>query len=157
MAVLALLQGMSPWWWVAFALVLGTLEMLSLAFFLIGPAIAAFAMSLFLVLFPDMPGSIQLALFSVMSVLLTLGFQTQRHRLQPDQGKPNGLNDRTRAMVGRRGTIISFSHGRGTIEVDGIHWQAIADPTALGLRAGADIEVAGIDGTRLMIRRLTPE
>ncbi|MEM1265676.1 MAG: NfeD family protein [Pseudomonadota bacterium] len=157
MVVLDFLQGISPWWWVAFALMLGALEMLSLAFFLVGPALAAFVMSLLLVAFPDMPATIQLALFGVISVLLTLGFQTQRHLLQPDEAPPNSLNDRRAQMIGRQGTIISFRHGRGAIEIDGIHWQAKADPSALGLKPGALVEVEGVDDGLLTIRRLTPE
>jgi len=157
MAFLAFLTGISPWWWVAFALILGALEMLSLAFFLVGPALAAFLMALLLVFFPAMPATIQLALFGVLSVLLTLAFQTQRHRLQPDQGPLSGLNDRTAQMIGRRGTIISFHQGRGRIEIDGVHWQAKADPTLIGMRPGADVEVTGAEGGVLVVRRLSPD
>ncbi len=154
--ILTFLQGMSPWWWVAFALTLGALEMLSMAFFLIGPALAALLMSIILVAFPEMPGTVQLALFGVLSVLLTLGFKSQRHLFQQSE-TPNSLNDRTARMVGKRGKVISFHHGTGSIEVEGIHWQAKADPTALGLKAGALVEVEGVEDGTLVIRRLAQE
>ncbi|MEO0914117.1 MAG: NfeD family protein, partial [Pseudomonadota bacterium] len=102
MNVFALLEGISPWWWVAFALMLGALEMVSMAFFLIGPALAALVMSILLVLMPGMPGTVQVAMFAAISVALTFVFQRFRHTIQTDK-VPHGLNDRTAQMIGRQG------------------------------------------------------
>ncbi len=156
MNAFAILEGISPWWWVAFALMLGALEMISLAFFLIGPALAALVMSVLLVFMPTMPGTVQVALFATISVALTFAFQGLRHRLQDDD-VAHGLNNRTAQMIGRQGTVISFAHGRGTVEIDGVHWRAAADPDALGLKAGAMVQVAAAEGSTLKVSRLGPE
>ncbi|QHQ33742.1 NfeD family protein [Algicella marina] len=156
MNLFAVLESISPWWWVAFALVLGALEMLSMAFFLIGPALAALIMSVLLVLIPTMPGTVQVAMFAAISVALTFAFQALRHRIQNEQPE-HGLNDRSARMVGRTGTIISFSHGHGTVEIDGVHWQAKADPAAIGMKAGAAVEVSATQGSTLQVVRLMPE
>ena len=65
------LQAMSPWWWVAFAVALGALEMATMSFFLIWPALAALVLALVHWLMPGLGGEVQVVLFAALAVAMT--------------------------------------------------------------------------------------
>lgn len=147
------LTGISPWWWVAFALLLGGLEILTLAFFLIGPALAAVVVAALLAMFPELSGTVQILLFAAVSAVLTGLFLALRGRLRAGE-EAGDLNDRSARMVGRQARVIRFEHGVGSVEIDGVHWQAVAHPDALGLRPGASVKVISVEDGRLRVERL---
>lgn len=148
------LESLSPWWWVAFALALGAIEMATMSFFLIWPGLAALAMAGLLALFPGMPGEVQVAAFATLSVALTFGGRAWMRRYGDGGAPPSGLNDRSRQMIGRRGTVIRISQGEATVQVDGVHWRARLAGGAASSEPGAGIEVTGVDGMTLEVRSL---
>lgn len=148
----AFLEALSPWWWVAFGIGLGAAEMLSMSFFLIGPGLAAIVMGVVLTVFSGMPGTVRLALYAALSVALTLAFMGLRGRLRAGPESP-ALNDRTTRMIGRRGTVVTFDNGEGTVSIDGVHWRARCDPRTLGMTAGAAVRVDAADGSTLVVSR----
>ncbi|MEM1152308.1 MAG: hypothetical protein AAGI03_17475 [Pseudomonadota bacterium] len=105
MDVFSFMDGASPWWWVALALALGTVEVLTFSFFLIWPGLAALAVAIALWIFPDMSGSAQMLSFALLSAILTLGGRQWVLSKKPRSDNP-GLNNRASALIGRRATLI---------------------------------------------------
>ncbi|WP_112321206.1 NfeD family protein [Oceanibium sediminis] len=149
-----LLEGLSPWWWVAFGVTLMALEMLTLSFFLIWPGLAAIAMAVLLGMAPTMPGEVQLALYGSLAVAATFTGRLIVRRFGDGGAPVSTLNDRGAQMVGRHGTLLSSTDGEATVEIDGVHWRArLAAPAEAGTR----IEVIGAKGMMLTVRsRTTP-
>lgn len=151
MELFGFLEGMSPWWWVAFGLSLGALEMATMSFFLIWPGLAAIVMAVVIALFPSMPGEIQVATFGVLAVALTFAGRSLFNRFGDNGEAASHLNSRSSQLIGRRGKIIRFAHGEGVIEIDGIHWQAKADPSLMGMSAGSVVQVKAAEGMLLEV------
>jgi membrane-bound serine protease (ClpP class) len=55
------------------------------------------------------------------------------------------------AMVGRSGVALSSLAPTGQVRVDGEVWSAIAEDEVVG--AGEQVEVAGVEGVTLRVRR----
>jgi membrane-bound serine protease (ClpP class) len=55
------------------------------------------------------------------------------------------------AMVGRSGVALSSLAPTGQVRVDGEVWSAVAEDEAVG--AGEQVEVAGVEGVTLRVRR----
>ena len=146
------LEGLSPWWWVAFGIGLGAVEMATMSFFLIWPGLAALVMAGFLVLAPGMPGEVQVAVFAALSVALTFAGRALMRRFGDGEAVETGLNDRSARMIGRRGQVLSMSHGEAMVEIDGEHWRAAPAGADAALSDGATIEVVGASGMTLTVR-----
>ena len=65
------IAGLSPWWWVAFGIGLGALEMATGSFFLIWPALAAIAMAINIAIGPSFSGEVIVILYAGLSIVLT--------------------------------------------------------------------------------------
>jgi membrane protein implicated in regulation of membrane protease activity len=150
MAMFDALVGISPWWWVAFGVVLGALEMATMSFFLIWPALAAFAMALLLWVLPGLSGEIQVAAYAILAIVLTFAGRTLLHRWG-DRGGDSGLNDRAAQMIGRHAVVEDFTGPEGHVTIDGVRWLARwpADATAT---PGETVEIARAEGMVLFVR-----
>lgn len=115
----------SPWWWVAFGIGLGAVEMATGSFFLIGPALAAIAVALNLAIGPTLSGEATIILWAVLSVVLTLLGRSLLLRFGDGGAPDTGLNQRSAQVVGRRAKVLDFNNGEGLVEVDGVRWKAI--------------------------------
>jgi len=124
MGVLDFLQAVSPWSWAAFGIVLGALEMATMSFFLIWPALAALAMAVVIYFVPELGPAAQIISWAVLSVLLTL----IGRKLIMDYGDGGGsktlINNRAAQLVGRSGKVIATGALEGAIEIDGVRWRA---------------------------------
>lgn len=147
----AFLDGASPWWWIAFALVLGVFEMLTFTYFLLWLALAAFTVGIGLAMFPWMPGISQILTFALLAILYTaIGWGYVRRRRVRDVHP--GLNRRSAAVVGRQAVVTgAFSAGVGWVEVDGVRWRAQLTDGAAAPEAGATMSVAAADGMTLIV------
>ncbi len=147
----AFLDGASPWWWIALALGLGAIEIVTFTYFMLWLGLAAFTVGIGLAMFPAMPGTSQLLTFALLSVLYTvIGWVLVRRR-QPKDGQP-GLNRRSAAMVGRQAVVTeAFSAGIGWVEVDGVRWRARLADGAEPPEAGATISIESADGMTLIV------
>lgn len=144
------LQSMSPWWWIAFAVALGALEMATMSFFLIWPALAALALGLIHWLMPGLGGEVQVILFAVLAVALTFVGRGLLNRYGDGEADHN-LNARGRQLIGRHAQVEVFTGPEGTVTIDGIRWQAKwAD--ASRSEPGGIVEVTGADGMTLIVR-----
>ena len=150
MDILAFLTGISPWWWIAAAILLFVLEMLTFTYFVIWIAAAAAAVGLILFALPDLTGVAQLALFATLSVALTIAGRFAM-ALMPNSASTHGgaLNQRAQHLLGRTGKAVGVFHGGdGSLEVDQIIWRArLSAGTAT---EGSRLKVVDVDGMTLI-------
>jgi membrane protein implicated in regulation of membrane protease activity len=147
----AFLDGASPWWWIALALSLGVVEMLSFTYFMLWLALAAFTVGIGLAMFPSMPGVSQFLTFALLAILYTaVGWVYVRRRRGQDDHP--ALNRRSNAMVGRQAVVTeAFSAGVGWIELDGVRWRARLANGAPPPEPGATMSIAAADGMTLVV------
>ena len=155
MDIFSFLDGASPWWWIAGALALAIIEVLTFSFFLIWPGLAALAVGILLWIAPEMSGSIQAMVFAVLAVLFTWAGRAYVLRNKPYSEAP-GLNQRSSQMIGRTATVIDgFSAGGlGNVEVDGIRGRARMADGGAAPDPGQVLPITGADGMTLV---LTPK
>lgn len=125
MDILQMLTGMSPWWWVILAFALGSIEMATMTFFLIWPALAALCMAGILVLAPNMSGTMQIALFAILSIILTFAgrYLLRKYGDGGEEGNKT-INNRAAQLVGQTAKVLEFEGGNGAVEVEGMRWRA---------------------------------
>ena len=115
---LSFLQGISPWWWVAFALAIATLEMATMSFFLIWPAIAAIVTATALAASPSLSGISQILVFAISAVILTfLGRSVLGKYGDGGEDVHSTLNRRGNHFVGRMGKTLEYRGGEGAVEL----------------------------------------
>jgi len=151
----AFLDGASPWWWIALALGLGAIEIVTFTYFMLWLGLAAFTVGIGLAMFPAIPGTSQLLAFALLSILYTAIGWVYVMRRQPKDAHP-GLNRRAAAVVGRQAVVTgAFSAGVGWVEVDGVRWRArLAEPGGDGAEppeAGATMSITDADGMTLIV------
>lgn len=149
--VFGFLQGVSPWWWVALAIGLIAIEMLTFSFFLIWPGLAAVVVAVILWIVPDLSGNLQVMLYAIISLVLTLAGRAWVQGREPVSA--SGLNERSSQMIGRRALVIDgFDRSDlGNVEVDGIRWRARMEPGAEPPRSGATLRITGAEGMTLIL------
>ncbi len=146
------LLDISPWYWVAFGLVLGALEMATGSFFLIGPGVAAVVVGAVLFVNPQMGGEFQVTIFAIISVALTWAARIYTAKMREAPSDRPGLNQRAGQIVGRRGTVLDpFDHGEGAVDIGGVRWLARLDEGET-LAEGAKVVVTAADGTTLTVK-----
>ena len=145
------LDGASPWWWIALALGLGVVEMLTFTYFMLWLGLAAFTVGIGLAIFPEMAGTTQLMTFALLSIVYTLIGWAYVRRRQPKDSHP-GLNRRSNAVVGRQAVVTgAFSAGVGWVEVDGVRWRARLAEGAAPSETGTTMSVSSADGMTLIV------
>jgi len=98
---------------------------------------------------PSVP--IALLVFSVLTLVSTLAARRFLPRVRVHDG--SDINDNIGRLVGHRGAAVAPFAGRaGRVFIDGKEWAAQLEDGD-GLEAGASIEVVGVDGARLRVRR----
>ena len=153
MPFLDFLQGISPWSWVAFGIGLGAVEMATMSFFLIWPALAALMMAVLLWISPAMSPEVQIILFAVLSVALTLIGRRVILRFGDGGGEETLINNRAAQLVGRTGVVLSGGESEGAVEVDGVRWRASWDGGP-ALKDGARVRVVASKGMVLEVSPL---
>lgn len=87
--------------------------------------------------------------------LLTIASTLAARRYLPRSVAAHGgdINDNIARLVGNRGSAASaFVSGAGRVAIDGKEWAALLDEGD-ALESGAKIEVTGVEGARLRVRR----
>ncbi len=145
-------SSLSPWWWVAFGVGLGAVEMATMSFFLIGPAVAAIVMALIVAFGVPMSGGVLVSLWSVLSIALTLLGRSYLLRFGDGGGTGSSkLNNRSSRLVGRRAKVLEWSENEGAVEVDGMRWRAKSQ-IGSAYNEGAPVEIVDADGMTLTVR-----
>lgn len=146
----ALLDGASPWWWVAVGVGLTAAEIVTFSFFLLWPGLAALTVGLLLFAFPDLSGVAQIIIFAVAAIGFTVAGRFLVHRLGAGRTDAPHLNRRTTRLVGRVAVVVEpFEDGFGAVEVDGVRWPAhlVGDADA----GAARFRVTGAEGMTLQV------
>lgn len=142
------LDGASPWWWVALAIAIGAVEMLTFTYFLIWLSLAALAVGGISAVIP-MTGQGQIIAFAVLSILFTVAgrFYLRRTRQKPSDSPK--LNRRSDKLIGREGKALDdFDRNEGVVLVDDVRWRA---RLAIGeARKGDAVVVIDADGMQLI-------
>lgn len=151
----AFLDGASPWWWIAFALALGAVEIVTFTYFMLWLSLAALSVGIALMLLPGLSGTAQLLGFGLFALVYTgLGWAWVRRRQAT--GDAPGLNRRAVALVGRQAVVAEpFEAGVGRVEVDGVRWRARLEPDP-GRdpgppEQGAVLTISGAEGATLIV------
>ncbi len=154
---MSLLQGISPWWWVALAILLAAVEMVTITTVLVWAALAAFFTALALWGAPGMSGFGQIGLFGVLSILFFFVGRWAFDRFGQPGGGVTRLNARAQALVGRDAEVMSFSFHEGKVMVDGIPWPARIDPGAAPPSPGERVRIVSTDGITMLVQPLPPD
>lgn len=149
--MLDFIANMSPWWWVAFALALGAVEMATMSFFLIWPALAALLMAGVVVAWPDLSGAALVAIFAILAIGLTFLGRSILVRFGDGGGPDSSLNSRSKQLIGRRATVLEWNGGDGIVEIDSIRWKAVWEDTGAAETDGK-VNVTKADGMVLTVR-----
>jgi membrane protein implicated in regulation of membrane protease activity len=126
MPFLDILEGLSPWWWVAAAFLIGALEMLTGTAVLIWVALAALVMAAVLATVPGLSGELQITLFAALSVALTFAGRWALIRFGDGFAHNSTLNQRSNRLIGRSAKVLEVEVGSnsGVVEIDGMRWRA---------------------------------
>ena len=148
-------MSVSPWWWVALAILLGVAEMLTPTTVLVWSAAAAAVTAAALWLAPGLGLSAQIALFALLSIaFIFVGRAIFVRRLQPDDRSM--LNRRADQVVGRDAVVLAFDHGDGQGTVDGVPWPARLEPGMPVPEAGDRVLVTVADGIVVRVLPIRP-
>ena len=142
------LEGISPWWWVAFGVALGAVEMATMSFFLIWPALAALLMAFILWIAPGMSGEAQIMIFAIASVALTFLGRSVLNRYGDGGAPETALNKRSEQLVGRRAKVLMSDGHEGSVEIDGVRWRAKWDARHNG---ATHVKIDAADGMTLSV------
>ncbi len=148
-ALFSFVNQIEPWHWAALALVLLIGELMTGTTFLLWPAAAAGLVALLAWLTPLSPAW-QVGVFAALTLVLTLmGPGLRRRILQP--GEAGTLNERSAQLIGQRGRAeAEFADGVGRVHLGDTIWRA---ESADAIAGGVSVEVIGVDGTILKVKR----
>lgn len=149
-ALFDFLEGMSPWWWVAAGVVIAALEMATMSFFLIWPALAAFVVAALVAIRPDISGEAQILSFAILSIAVTFAGRSLMGRFGDGGGAGDAdLNNRSTALVGRSAKVLEREGREGAVEIDGIRWRAVwPDSNSV---TPTHVTIAAADGMTLSV------
>lgn len=146
------IETLSPWWWVALGIGLGSLEMMIASSILIWPGIAAIVMGIILWIAPGMQGAVQIALYAALSIGTLLAGRGYIRKF--GDGEPNTtLNNRTEQMVGHNAKVVDFNLGEGHIELNGLRWTA-KWPEGQSAEVGQVVKIIAADGMSLQVENI---
>lgn len=153
MEILGFLNGISPWYWVAFAFALGALEMATMSFFLIWPALAGLCVAALLAASPTMSPEMQLLVFAALSVVLTIIGRNLLNKYGDGGEEHATLNKRGAMLVGRTANVLEYASGQGVIEVEGMLWRAHW-PEGQTSDIGARVRITRANGMNLDVETM---
>jgi membrane protein implicated in regulation of membrane protease activity len=145
----------APWWWVALAILLAAIEMLTVSTVLIWSALAALLTAIVSMIWPGQGLTAQIALFAVASIAFIFAGRALVARFGNGGEAASTLNRRTAALVGREAEVISFAFHEGQVSVDGVPWPARLDSTTQRTpQPGDRVRITGADGVVVWVKGL---
>ncbi|MGF1731153.1 NfeD family protein [Photobacterium kasasachensis] len=147
--MIALLEQVNFWHWIAFGLVLLLLELLGTAGYLLWLGLSALLVGAIMSVIP-MSWSLQWLTFAVFSLFSTWLWWRYQHRKDRADDQARTLNQRTEQMIGQTCILeqpLPVSQGR--IRLGDTSWLAKTDKP---LEAGTLVEVVAVDGIVLIVQ-----
>jgi hypothetical protein len=151
LAALAEILAAQPFWfWAGLAAALLAVEAATGTGWLLWPAASAGAVALVSLVLD--PGWVEQAvLFAGLTLVTTFG--ARRFFPRGGAAAPGDINDTTFRLLGQSGrSVAAFHHGEGRIALDGKEWAAELEGGG-ALAADAEVEVTGVRGAILQVRR----
>lgn len=137
-----LIYELSYWHWIALGLLLLIVEMSGAGGYLLWVGIAAGVTGALMFVIPDISWQFQLLIFSVASVVCTLGWWQYQLKHPHPVDEPL-LNKRGAQYIGRIFTLSdAIENGRGKIRVDDSFWEVSA---AEDMPAGVRVKVLALE------------
>ncbi len=145
--VITFLSSFGPQHWLVFGLILLIAEMASGTTYLLWPAVAAFLTAL-ISLAGVTTWVADVAIFAVLVIALTAFGRpiVQRWR---EQNNAEGLNDRSKMLIGTQGVITVFANGTGSVKIADTVWRVLSDEA---LQPGQTVVIDSVDGATLKVR-----
>ncbi len=145
--LITFLTSLGPQHWLVLGLILLIAEMASGTTYLLWPAVAAFLTALI-----SLAGATnwiaEIAVFAVLVIALTWvgGPIVKRWR---EENKAEGLNERSKTLIGTQGVITVFANGAGSVKIADTIWRAVSDEA---LTPGQTVVIDSVDGATLKVR-----
>jgi len=151
MDTIAGLYAAQPFWvWAGLAAALLAIEVVTGSGWLLWASASAAATGAVVGLLAP-PTSTALLVFAALTMISTL--LARRYLPRRVVASAGDINDNIARLVGHRGSAVKAFAGRvGRVFIDGKEWAAELDDGE-ALEAGASVEVVGVDGARLRVRR----
>lgn len=148
--LITMLDGLGPQHWLVLGLILLIAEMATGTTYLLWPAVAAFITAV--ISFLGLTNWIaDIGIFAVLVIALTaFGRPLVKRWRQAHVGANEKLNERGRSLVGSQAIVAAFANGVGSVKVNDTIWRAVSDEP---LEAGQSVEIAGVDGATLKVKR----
>ena len=138
------------WFWAAFAAAILGVEVLTGSGWLLWASASAGVTAVVTAIF-DVSIPTALLVFALLTLFSSL--LARRYLPKPLTETGADINDNVARLVGHRGSVVqSFAGRAGRVFIDGKEWPAEVDDGD-ALEAGAAVEVTGIAGARLRVRR----
>lgn len=147
------LLDLSPWHWLALGVALGGLEMVSLSFFLLFPAISAGLVGGILYIEPDLDWRVQVLIFAVLSVVTTMLGRAWLRKFRGAEG-PMLVNIRGQSFTGRQVRLAdAMENGQGRVQLGDTWWHA-ESVDGQTIPAEVLVEITDVDGTTVKVRAI---
>lgn len=146
--LIQMLESMNGTKWIILGVLLLILEVLTGTTYILWPAVAALVVG-FVVFILPLGWEMQFILFFILgTALLIFGHKYVRPRV--DGGEPSELNDRARALLGRRvKAVADFETGQGRVHVGDTQWRAMMESG--DAKAGEEMRVVKVNGVTLIV------
>jgi membrane protein implicated in regulation of membrane protease activity len=149
-ALFDVLSRVEPMHWFAIGLLFLVAEVATGTTYLLWPAAAAVVTAAFAVIFPGNPLA-HWAVFAVLTLALTLTGHFYVRGRWLKRKEHIVLNERAHTLVGQSGMAeAAFVAGVGRVKLDDTAWRATS---ADEIGAGERVEIVGIEGSTLLVRR----
>lgn len=138
-----------PFWiWMALGAAILAIEILTGSGWLLWASASAGVVAFVSLLGLSLPAA--LLLYAALTIVSTLLARRYLPRSMTNEG--DDINDNVARLVGHRGQAVAGFDGRsGRVSIDGKEWAAELDHGER-LKAGAEVEVVGVNGARLRVR-----
>ena len=148
--IISLYSAQPFWLWVALAAALLAVEVVTGSGWLLWTSAAAAATAIATGVF-DLSFATELLTFAILTIASTL--LARRYLPRSVAAQSGDINDNIARLVGHRGSAVAgFADGSGRVFIDGKEWAAELDEPG-ALEAGASVQVVGVEGARLRVRR----
>lgn len=149
-SILGIVADQPFWLWAGLAAALLAIEIASGSGWLLWASASAGVTAVVVALLePNAPTAV--LVFAGLTMVSTL--LAKRYLPRPADAPGGDINDNISRLVGHRGSAVQAFQGRaGRVFIDGKEWAAELDDGET-LEAGARVEVTGIHGARLSVRR----
>lgn len=139
------------WHWLAFALILGILDVvLGVNFLFVWCGLAAAIVGVLLLLIPKLTWEMQFLIFGIGVLASLFGWRHLNKNTNKKSDQPE-LNRRARQYIGRTFTLdVPIVNGRGKVRVDDSQWVV----QGTDMEVGTSVKVVDVDGVILKVEKI---